>query len=94
MTAPSPTIFTDNIGSVDADSLNTFVQACLNFAQMRTFSGLSNMAVCVLGAVAPRDGGQGCFYWNPTIGALEDDNSTIIVPSGNMYGGWVRLTGS
>jgi hypothetical protein len=92
MTAPTPTVSQQGIGVVPADLLNTFVQICVNYAQMRTFPGLTNMVILALGTYAPNDGGQGHFYWNATSVAA-DNNSTIIVPTGVTQGAWIRLTG-
>jgi hypothetical protein len=91
MTAPTPTVFIGGLGTVTADNLNTFPQICVNYAQMRTFSGLSNMVVLALGTTSPDDGGQGYFYWNSTSVAT-DNNSTVIVPFGNTVGAWLLLS--
>jgi hypothetical protein len=91
MAAPTPTVSQQGLGVVPADLLNTFVQICANYAQMRTFPGLSNMGVIALGQYIANDGGQGTFYWNPTSVA-PDNNSTVIVPTGVTQGAWIRLT--
>lgn len=88
MTQPSPAIQYIGVGVVGADQYNTYVQVCLNYAQMRTFTGLSNMAVLALGGSTPADGGQGIYYWNATSTA-PDNNSTVIVPSGSTQGAWL-----
>ena len=92
MASPSPTVFLNGLGSVGADQLNTFVQVVTNFAQLRTFTGLSNMVVCALGQATANDGFQGHFYWNPTS-TTPDNNTTVIVPNGAIQGAWIRLTG-
>jgi hypothetical protein len=92
MAPPVPAVQQNGLGSVSDDNLNTFVQACLNYAQMRTFPGVPTMAVLALGTYAPNDGGQGHFYWNATS-TSPDNNSTIIVPTGYTVGAWERLTG-
>ena len=92
MTAPAPQIQYAGVGVVGQDAYNTYVQACLNYAQMRTFYGLSNMVICALGTTTPNDGGQGHFYWNATSTAA-DNNTTVIVPMGSVAGAWLRLTG-
>ena len=92
MTAPAPLVFYQGLGVVAADQLNTFVQTVTSYAQLRTFSALGNMAVFAEGASAPGDGGQALFYYNSSSTAT-DNNSTIIVPYGNVAGAWLRLTG-
>jgi hypothetical protein len=90
MSPPLPTVSIQGQGVVPADLLNTFVQVCTNYSMMRTFSGLSDMAVFALGSVSPGDGGQALYYWNATSVAT-DNNSTVIVPSGNTQGAWLQL---
>lgn len=90
MTAPLPAVYQPGIGAVSADNLNTFIQGVLNFAQLRTFTGLSNMAVNVLGGVSANDGNQGLFYYSDTSTAT-DNGSTVIVPNGALVGAWLRL---
>lgn len=80
----------NGIGSVGADNFNTFLQACLNFAQLRTFPGLQNMIVYVLGQNAPDDGLQGPFYYNQLATGV-DDNTNIIQPFGVTVGRWLRV---
>ena len=92
MTAPAPQVQNSGVGTVGADAYNTFVQVVVNYPQLRTFTGLANMVVCALGTSTPNDGGQGHFYFNATSTAT-DNNSTIIVPYGNVAGAWLRLTG-
>lgn len=89
MAAPAPTVFTQGLAAVTGDNLNTFVQGCVNYAQLRSFIGLSGMQALVQGAVSPGDGGQGIFYWNSSI-VTTDNNSTIIVPTGLSQGAWLR----
>jgi hypothetical protein len=88
--APTPTVSQQGLGVVPADLLNTFVQVCASYAQMRTFPGLSNMAINVLGGTTPGDGGQGLFYWNSTS-TSPDNGHSIIVPYGYTTGAWIRL---
>ena len=92
MTAPSPAVQIAGQGAVSADNYNTFVQTVVNYAQLRTITGLANMVVIAQGTSSPNDGGQGAFYFNSTSTAA-DNNSTVIVPSGSVQGAWLRLTG-
>jgi hypothetical protein len=93
MAAPANSLAYAGLGVVPADLLNTYVQTVFNYAALRNFPALSNMCVCVLGTVAPNDGGQGHFYYNATSTAT-DNNSTVIVPNGLAgNGAWLRLTG-
>lgn len=87
---PSPAVFYNGQGSVNADQLNTFGQVCQNYAQLRGFTGLSNMLMVVLGETSPGDGGGGLFYYNSTSTAT-DNNYTVIVPTGNVQGAWLAL---
>ena len=49
--------------------------------------------VCIVqGSAAPNDGGQGTYFYNSASTAT-DNGTTIIVPTGNTQGAWVRLTG-
>lgn len=88
---PLPTVFVTGQGSVNGDMLNTFVQVCQNFAQMRTFSALNDMSVYVLGGASEGDGLQGQFWWNGYLINPVDNNTTVIVPYGNIQGAWLRL---
>ena len=92
MTAPAPTVSVQGQGLVNADLLNTYVQTVANLAGLRAFVGLSNMVCIVQGASAPNDGGQGTYFYNSASTAT-DNGTTIIVPTGNTQGAWVRLTG-
>ena len=85
---PLLTLYSAGQGIVSGDGLNTFIQVASNFSQLRTFTGLDSMAVYVLGASVPKDGGQGLFYYNSTSTAT-DNNSTVIVPNGNVQGAWL-----
>jgi hypothetical protein len=90
MAPPAPSVQNQGVGSISADQFNTCVQTVLNYAQLRTFTGLSNMVAFAQGAVAVGDGGQGVFYWN-TSSTAADNNSTVIVPTGVIQGAWIRL---
>jgi hypothetical protein len=88
---PLPFVQAQGQGAVSADQLNTFVQTVVNYAQLRTFTGLTNMVVQVQGATAPSDGGQGVYWYNAASTAA-DNNSTVIVPSGNVgQGAWLQI---
>ena len=65
----------------------------LNYAQLRNFTGLSNMVAEVLGAVSPGDGGQGKYY-DSAASTAADNNSTVIVPNGAIQGAWLALSTS
>lgn len=92
MSSPAQTVFQAGLGSITSDNLNTFVQVVLNLPQLRTFTGLTNMAALVLGAVAPNDGGQAFYYYNAS-GNYVDNGTTTIVPTGASSGAWLKLTG-
>ena len=92
MSVPSPSVQVQGIGAVSADQLNSYVQVCTTYQQMRGIVGVGNMVIMALGTFAPNDGGQGSFYWNSTSVA-SDDNSTVIIPAGATQGAWLRLTG-
>jgi hypothetical protein len=89
MAIPSPVVNQQGIGAVTADNLNTFIQGVLSLAQLRTFTGESNMNIFLMGYSAVNDGGQGLYYWSPT--AIGPDNgTTIIMPSVSTKGAWLR----
>jgi hypothetical protein len=90
MTAPNPAVQIQGMAVVTADNFNTYVQTVKNYAQLRTFTGLGNMVVMAQGASAPDDGGQALYYYNSTSVA-PDNNSTVIVPTGAVQGGWLQL---
>lgn len=90
MAPPLPTVQNQGMAAVNADNFNTFVQTVANFAQLRTFTALNNMAVSVLGGSAAGDGLQGMFYYS-TSSTAADNNSTVIVPNGAVQGAWLRL---
>lgn len=92
MTAPNPAVQFAGQGVVSADQFNTFVQTVLNYAQLRTITGLANMVIVAQGTTSPNDGGQGTFYYNATS-TTADNNTTVIVPNGATQGAWIRLTG-
>jgi hypothetical protein len=89
MAPPLPTVAQQGQGSVGADQLNTYVQVVRNFAQLRTFTALDDMAVFVLGGSSEGDGLQGWFWYNSTSTAT-DNGSTVIEPTG-ASGAWLLL---
>lgn len=89
MAPPLPTVAQQGQGSVGADQLNTYVQVVRNFAQLRTFTALDDMAVFVLGGSSEGDGLQGWFWYNSTSTAT-DNGSTVIEPTG-AGGAWLLL---
>ena len=91
MSAPFPIVSINGMAVVPADLLNTYVQTVVNFAQLRTFTGLSGMLVEVQGGAAPGDGLGGTFYYSAASTAA-DNGSTVIVPLGAIQGAWVKLT--
>ena len=89
MTAPALTKYT-SAAQVSADQLNTFVQGCDTFAQLRGLTGVEGMQVFAAGRAADGDGYGGQFWWNP-LNTAADDNLNVIVPGGVTLGGWNRL---
>jgi hypothetical protein len=90
MSPPLPAVVAQGQGVVSADQFNTYVQTVATFAQLRTFVGVNEMTVLVLGGASSDDGLQGLFYYNSTSTAI-DNNSTVIVPTGNLQGAWLLL---
>jgi hypothetical protein len=90
---PLPTVSVQGLGVVPADLLNTYVQTVVNFAALRNFTGLSNMVVSVQGGAAAGDGLGGFFYYNSSSVAA-DNGATVIVPTGNIQGAWLKLLSS
>ena len=90
MAVPSPNLYANGIGAVSGDNFNSDTQTVFNLAQLRTFTGVTNMAVLLLGFVAPNDGGQ-AFYVYLAGGPYVDNDTTVIVPYGALTGAWLRL---
>jgi len=86
-----PTVSQDGVGVVAAGQLNAYSLSCYNTGVLRSVVGQTGMSSYLQGTNVPGDGGQGTFYWNYASTAA-DDNSTVIVPAGVVYGAWVRLT--
>ena len=87
---PDNKVFTQGITTISDDELNTLVQGCTTAAALRQFTGLSNMAVTLLGLNALNDGGGGVFYWKN--GTFTDDDYSVIVPLGTATGAWLRAS--
>jgi hypothetical protein len=90
MGVPSNAVQANGVGAVSDDELNTFLQVVDIVASARNFVGVTNMAIILLGFVAPGDGGLGTFYWNATSTAADDGGVTTIVPNGVTLGAWLR----
>ena len=89
---PSPAVFSAGMSVVTADNLNTFVQTVSTFADLRNFPALSNMVVQTQGGNSVADGLQGVFYYNSSSVAT-DNNLSVIVPTGNIQGAWLLISG-
>jgi hypothetical protein len=87
---PQLSIFANGMGVVSDTTLNSYLQGCFNFNQLRTFTGLDTMTVSVLGQSVPADGFQGLFYWSSTATGA-DDNEDTIAPYGAIQGRWLRV---
>jgi hypothetical protein len=90
MTAPLPAVFVQGLAVVSSDNLNTFVQTVTNFAQLRTFTGLTSMLAIVQGGASPGDGLGGTF-WYSAASVATDNGATVIVPTGAVSGAWLKL---
>jgi hypothetical protein len=84
-----PTVTVDGVGAISAGQLNAYTFSCYNTGVLRTIVGQTGMTAFLQGVNAPNDGGQGTFYWNYASTAA-DNNSTVIVPAGVVYGAWIR----
>ncbi len=91
MSAPVLTTYQNGKNEVSGDQLNTFLQFCVNVAQLRAFTGLSNMTVYMQGFSSALDGGQGLFYWNSSSATPDDNGVTTVVPNGSSSGAWNRI---
>lgn len=90
MAVPSNATYSNGSGVVSGDQLDTFVQGGMLVANLRVFTGLSNMTVVTLGTSTAGDGGGGEFFWNSTSTAT-DDGVTVIRPYGLTVGAWLRV---
>lgn len=91
MAAPALSTFKQGLGSVGSDNLNTFLQTCDTFAQLRGLEGVPGLMVFARGGIAIGDGLQGAFYWNASTTAT-DNGQSIIKPTGaGPAGAWVLI---
>lgn len=92
MGIPSNAVQVNGVGVLTDDELNTLVQVDQTAAQLRGFTGVTGMAVIMMGATAVNDGQGGIYYWQ-TGTAFIDNGTTVIVPPGaSGQGAWLRLT--
>jgi len=104
MTAPLPAVFVQGLAVVSSDNLNTFVQTVTNFAQLRTFTGLTSMLAIVQGGatvIMPTGAVSGAWlklatvysYQTPTTGfSIQVANgvtSLLLDPAGTLATGAV-----
>lgn len=94
MTAPILSTYSNGVGVVSGDQLDTFVQGGALLANLRAFTGLSGMTAWMVGTATPNDGGQGMFYWNAAATAADDGGISTIMPYGVTDGAWIRQSGS
>ena len=90
MTAPSLKRYVQGASEVSADNLNTFMQTCNTLDNLRAFTGLPGIQVCVRGGAVVDDGGGGFYYWSANATAV-DNGTTVIAPTGTAVGRWLRL---
>jgi hypothetical protein len=76
-------------GAILDAQLNSLIQISLSAEDLRSFVGIMNMTVFLLGITAVNDGGEGLFYW--AVGNYTDDNLNVIVPyAAEGQGAWLR----
>jgi hypothetical protein len=85
-----PTVTQDGVGVISAGQLNAYTFSCYNTGVLRSIVGQTGMTAYLQGTNVPGDGGQGLFYWNYSSVA-PDNGTTIIVPSGVVYGAWIMV---
>lgn len=87
---PSNAVSANGVGVVSDSLLNAFVQAISTAPTLRSFVGLSDMTINLLGITAPGDGLGGTFYWMDGTN-FTDDNVNVIVPyAAAGQGAWLR----
>lgn len=91
MAAPALTVFEDGGDEVTGDNLNTFCQTCDNYDDLRAFVGTPGLEVFARGRDSVGDGYSGMFYWAAASTGTDDD-LTIITPTGQTTGRWLRNT--
>lgn len=89
---PDLTVFSNGTGVLIDQQLNTFVQGGALLANLRSFPGVQNLTVWMIGYTTANDGGQGMFYWNSAAITADDGGVTTIAPYGVLYGRWIRLS--
>lgn len=87
---PSLVVQQQGLAVVTADNLNTPVMGGCMLADLQGFVGTSGMSCYMVGYAAQGDGGQGLWAWN--AGVTSGNNTTTILPSASLLGGWVRLS--
>lgn len=92
MSAPVPSVYQNGVNQVSGDQFNSFIQWCVNAAQLRNITGLSGMTFYMQGFNSAFDGGQGLFYWNSSSTAADDNGVTTVVPNGSLSGAWTRVS--
>lgn len=85
---PSNQVFANGSGVILDANLNTFVQGGMVVANLRNFTGISNMTVATVGQATPGDGLGQLYYWNATS-TSSDNGVTIIQPTGVLVGRWL-----
>lgn len=85
--------FSPGQGVIPAAWCNTVIQGGCLLANLRSFAGVANQTVHMIGTIAQNDGGQGTFCWSTNTGT-DDGGTTTIVPNGVTTGCWVRLVES
>lgn len=93
MSVPTNAVFYQGSTTpITADSLNSFMCGALDVAALRSFTGLDNMTVWLLGTSVPNDGGTGPFWYDAASTATDDGGVTAIAPTGSDTGRWLRMT--
>jgi hypothetical protein len=75
--------------AVSVDQFNTLMQTCNTFDDLRAFVGTTGQEMCARGKDAVNDGYGGLFYWDGSSTGTDDD-LTIITPTGQTSGRWLR----
>lgn len=90
MSAPALTQYVQGVTTPSADNLNSMMQTCDTFADLRGLVGVPGMMVVSRGAFSIGDGLGGSFYWS-AAGTGPDDGINQIAPFGASVGVWIRL---
>ena len=86
---PALNLYTPGQAVFSASWANGIVQSGAFLADLRSFSGVPNMTVQLIGFTAQGDGGQGMFVWSTNAGT-DDGGVTCVVPNGVTQGCWLR----